>query len=172
MTAHERTDWRDRWPYDRPWLYDDRGPAVGLYWPVVEYHDRTPVALVDYRHREVAGPGLPSPAWQVLGNLYNSKRAPLPAWSAAYDPAGSYRVTTFNLMALWLFGSEVVELDERAYVAKLYEVRSRALPNLTLPTLDPATAENWSGQWMSKRRREYGCYGVDLDLDTPLLCGR
>lgn len=162
--------WRDSLLTVRHKLYGYSCPAPGMYLPMIEYDNSTPVGVVSYVRR---GDALPKGAdafhaYRALGSLHEYDGAQLPFLTAVYDPRNwAMRVFPHNDAArhLVLFSGwrPMVEAD---FVAALYRMRGRKLPDLTpfgvtweeqpwLDTDDVAAVDGWPGQDMSVRRRCY-----------------
>lgn len=119
----ERTGERDQWINDRHREWGFNAPAFDLDFAMVEYSYGEARAVVEYK-RFTAEVTVAHPSHKALAGLYNSRGEQIPAWLAKYWPdTGAFRVHILNPPARKLFGRTCLNLTERQYVARLFEVR-------------------------------------------------
>lgn len=199
MARKQDSGWRDGLLNK---FHDQAGvqsPAAGMKLPMVEYDRGVPVGIVSYLNRSE-----PLPSGDTVMNAYQ-------AFSGLYqDPAGKelpfltvrYDDSNWSFMALGHNEAGRLLIDaqgssgwhsmtERQFVAMLYKMRRRRLPDLASRGIELADAdwliefgetgelppEPWPGQRMSARRRNYEPAGqspmsfrnpcVDIDLAMP-----
>lgn len=122
----ERTGWRDEKlsARHREWGFDC--PAMDIDFLLVEYDQRKPIALVEYKH-EAAKPQRKSDVgYQVVSKLATD--AGLPFFACRYsDCLTSYTVVPINEIAKGIIG-QVDGMSEKEWVHFLYYLRGRHLP--------------------------------------------
>jgi hypothetical protein len=174
MVRRSDSGWRDEMIPSRHRQYGFRTPVAGMMLPMVEYDRGRAVGLVSYmraRHALPLGPDVAS-AYRAFGMLHSSSDGGmLPFLTAAYDPRDwSFKVFPHNEAAKLLTGHTTWHtIPEREFVALLYRMRDKALPDLSaygvvwnehLSSFEQVASvdvpeERWPGEHLSVRRREY-----------------
>lgn len=168
------TGWRDLSLAKRHEEWGYPFPAAGMAFPMIEYDNRVPVAVVSYIRR---GEGLPSGhdvglAYHAFGSLYRNTGENLPFFTVQYDPRNwAYSVFPHNGPARDFLaayeGGPWAEFTEEEFASLLYRLRGRNLPDLSgfgvsfatdpwitsEPSPDFRLREEWPHQAMSRRRR-------------------
>jgi len=200
MARRYDTGWRDGLLTRRHVTWGSPAPAAGMMLPMVEYDRGEPLAVIHYLRRGIelpAGPDV-AVAYRAMGRLRRPTGEALPFFTAVYNPANwSFALLAHNEVgASFLDSMRWVYMTERQFVANLYRLRGRYLPDLepygvtfadaawegAPPLHSPVTkqpSEAWPGQDMSQRRREYepvsqvraGLRNPCLDVDL-LVCSR
>lgn len=122
----ERSGWRDlalsqrhrRWGWDCP--------AVDLDFLFLEYDRGLPVAIIEYKHERAPLQWPQHPTYLAIREL--GTRAQVPVFGVRYaDDFSWWRVSPLNALAKeWI--ETQAEMTERAYVAFLYQIRGRQVP--------------------------------------------
>lgn len=140
----ESTGWRDSWISDkhRSWGYDL--PASDIDFMLLEYDNMKPITLVE--HKTVG-------CWKQFGRetvlrwhapvATLATMAGLPSYLCLYEkqPAAFYVLATNEIAERvpgrnGSFGSEMIPMSERQYVAFLYHLRNRRLPSVLVSELE------------------------------------
>jgi hypothetical protein len=140
----ESTGWRDSWISDkhRSWGYDL--PASDIDFMLLEYDNMKPITLVE--HKTVG-------CWKQFGRetvlrwhapvATLATMAGLPSYLCLYEkhPAAFYVLATNEIAERvpgrnGCFGSEMIPMSERQYVAFLYHLRNRPLPSVLVSELE------------------------------------
>lgn len=174
MARRYDSGWRDarltEWHGDYGFL----APAPGITLPMIEYDRGVPVGIVSYTRRDVDLPsgGPVAKAYGALSNLTAelAVKGVLPFLTAVYDPATwAFQVRAHNAAGAALLPSDGTgwrALTEIEFVAVLYRMRSRHLPDLSKVGVEwlsepwrdeqvPMWNLPWPGADMSARRRDY-----------------
>jgi len=124
MTRQERSGWRDEWisRKHREW-----GSSLGLVdidWLVIEYSEKTPKAIIDYKNSAIKEINLNESIYVVQRKL--GDMAGLPAFIVWYskDPIW-FKILPLNSFAKNYIGRPCFEMTEEEYVAFLFEIRGR-----------------------------------------------
>jgi len=130
----ERTGWRDKGLSERHRLWGWHTPCVDLDFLFLEYDDGKAVALVEYKHENAPQQRAAHPTYQALIDL--GTRASVPVFACRYAGDFSwFRAIPLNSFAKnWL--PERKTLTEKEWVAFLYEIRGRIVPQEVLDNLD------------------------------------
>ena len=195
MARRLDTGWRDGMLSVRHAHWDHEAPVVGMKFPMVEYDRGNPLAVISYQRR---GEQLPtgrdvSAAYLAFGRLQRKTGEQLPFFTVQYDVRNwSYRVFGHNDAArAFLDSSGWTKMDEQQFMANLYRLRSRHMPDLSAYGVVPATGswmddetdagmqvtEVWPHQLMSTRRRNFEPVGQTrmtwrnpcLDIDLAVV---
>lgn len=127
--APERNGWRDEAISRRHRQYGFNCPAVDLDFVLVEYASGKPKAIVDYKHENATAVDPRHPSFAAIRSLCEWHEPPLPCWIAYYrDQPWRYKVKPLNERAEDLFGHDPAWMTEREYVAMLYLIRFREVP--------------------------------------------
>jgi len=130
----------------RQWGWDT--PSCDLDFVLIEYDSAMPKALAEYKHCSPSGNSKVEENASIRAFRMLAHMAGLPAWVAFYRPwSWSFKVFSLNDAAREIWGAEeYVVLTELEYVAALYRLRGRSLPDFvaarcnqshdTLPGLD------------------------------------
>lgn len=173
MARRFDTGWRDESLTVRhnSWGFD--APAPGMVFPMIEYDRGEPLAVISYLRRGAQLPTGPevAAAYGAFGNLYRETGEQQPFFTVQYDPRNwAYNVFGHNVSArAFLDRDGWVRMTEFQFVKNLYRLRGRIIPDLTplgvdlswdewLPNEPDAlagTGEDWPGQLMSERRRNF-----------------
>lgn len=162
-------------------------PSAGMVLPMVEYDRGRPVAVVNYLRRGDALPYGPaeSAAYAAMGQLRRSDDTVMPFITAQYDPRNwAFRLFGHNDAAHELMGTKPgtwIACTEDHFVRLLYRMRGRKVPRLSSYGIELSTApwlvqegagaaEDWPGQAMSKRRRQYEPEGVGVTFNMLNPC--
>ena len=140
----ESTGWRDSWISDkhRDWGYDL--PATDIDFMLLEYDQMKPITLIE--HKTVG-------CWKQFGKetvlrwhapvATLATMAGLPSYLCLYEkhPAAFYVMATNEIAERvpgrnGCFGSEMIPMSERQYVAFLYHLRNRPLPSVLVSELE------------------------------------
>lgn len=193
------TGWRDGIIPVRHRFYGFEAPAAGMKLPMIEYDRGEPLAVINYLNR---ADGLPrgedvNAAYGAFGRLSDITGVQLPFMTAVYDPrTWAFQVYPHNSAAYSFLdvtpepGKAVMYMTERQFVANLYRLRGRHVPDLEpfgvtfadepWPDIKPGATrdiEQWPGQLMSQRRRNYepaaqvrmGWRNPTLDIDFAVI---
>ena len=135
MSSNERTGWRGQEMSKRHRLYGLDCPAADVDFMLVEYDNKQPKALVEYKH-ELAMPVLASdPNLIAVTNLANL--AGLPIFGVRYASDCSWFVVApLNALAT-AFQPEKRTMSEIQYVELLYRLRGRTVPDNVVEKLAP-----------------------------------
>lgn len=167
-------------------------PVAGMAFPMVEYDQGVPLAVISYirRGEELPTGGWVSAAYSAFSNMYRETGEQLPFFTVQYDPRNwAYRIFGHNVPARDFLGTGGWhKMTEVEFVANLYRLRGRIAPDLspygvvtahdpwieTEPSPDFHLPEVWPHQLMSTRRRCFEPVGqtrltwrnpcVDIDL--------
>jgi hypothetical protein len=136
MSKLERTGWRDQELSERHRLYGPSCCLMDLDCLWIEYDALQERAIIEYKAHHVSSESASTSASAIVVQSVAAKCS-IPAWIAYYNlrcDRWQYRIVPLNQMAVALFGGKHY-LTEAAYVAKLYEVRNRAVPESVLHAL-------------------------------------
>lgn len=184
--------WRDTLLAKRHDYYGFGCPTAGMTLPMIEYDRGEPLAVINYIRRGDPMPKGPDvgAAYEAMGALRRADGCSLPFFTAKYDPFNwamklfphNDAARTFLLDETWR------PMSETEFVSHLYRLRGRKVPDLSpygvawdktpwsqfVRASSVRTAEQWPGQLMSERRRNYEPVGqvraalrnpcVDIDL--------
>lgn len=125
---NERTGWRDDLRLNerhRQWGWDC--PAVDIDKLFIEYDNGNPIAIVEYKHENARQASTKDASIHAIIELGN--RAQLPVFGVRYaNDFAWFRVVPLNETAK-LFQSNRQEMTEHEYVALLYRLRNRTMPD-------------------------------------------
>lgn len=165
--------WRDPLIQVRHRYYGYEAPAAGMKLPMIEYDHGEPLAVISYLERSTVPPygGDVMRAHLALGRLHRATGEQLPFFTAQYDHRNwAFRLFGHNEAArAFLDRTGWVSMTEAGFVNSLYRLRGRYVPNLssfgvefnetewigTHQAPDYGPTETWTGQAMSRRRRNY-----------------
>lgn len=171
MRKHD-TGWRDSMLTVRHAHYGYEAPAPGMKLPMIEYDKGEPLALISYLSRAMTLPTGDdvTRAYHAMSQLHRPTGEQLPFMTAQYDPrTWWFRVFGHNKAAHDFLGTrDWVTMSERQFVANLYRLRGRYVPDLSsfgvnfseAPWIETGPSGDWPREaWpcalMSQRRREY-----------------
>ena len=123
----ERSGWRDQWisQRHRAWGYDC--PCVDIDFLAIEYTQRVPVALVEYKAARPFRIDTEAANYQALINASAGMNVPLLV--VFYSPRYAwFYVQPLNYQAQRWFGRGQW-LSEREYVGELYALRGLSVPS-------------------------------------------
>ena len=131
----EQLGWRDARISQRHRLWGVC-PATDLDFPLLEYSNSRPVALIEYKHRSFRM-DLEHPSLLALGTLASNSR--IPAWIAEYDPDDwTVKLHPLNSEA-WDYMEAHTRtfrrLSEEQFVGVLHDLRGVAVPQSVLERL-------------------------------------
>lgn len=165
--------WRDAALTEWHTAYGYHAPASGMILPMIEYDRGEPLALISYipRHEPLPSGEDVVASYAAFSMLHRPTGEQLPFFTVMYDNrTWAFRLYGHNTSAREFLGVESqrwVSWTEREFVANLYRLRGRYMPDLapygvtfndaTWLTADPIVVldEAWPGQSMSQRRRNY-----------------
>jgi len=132
----ERTGWRDLALSERHRRWGMDCPMVDVDFLAVEYDRGLPKAIVEYKEAHAQKQWSLHPSFKALQIL--GTRANLPVFAVRYASDFScFRVTALNAAAK-AHVPRATDFSEYGYVALLYRVRGRAMPDgLPLQTAEP-----------------------------------
>lgn len=170
----ERTNWRDS---NLEGVHNQYGYELAcdnVEFLMAEYDMSTPVAVIDYR---LKGRLTSGPSDAVL-MLCSNREMIIPYFICEYEVI-NYRLSNIVCFPCNVPAESIVDknemLTEKEFVKRLYRIREkivkgRAEQGITIAeslsnTLSDST-ENWPGQILSNRHRDYGwdCPVVDIDF--------
>ena len=135
----EQLGWRDARISQRHRLWGVC-PATDLDFPLLEYSNSRPVALIEYKHRSFRA-DLNHPSLLALGTLASNSR--IPAWVVEYDPdTWKFKLHDLNAEALDYMEAHKEtfrRLSEEQFVAVLHELRGMPVPQDVLERLRVGT---------------------------------
>ena len=170
----ERTDWRDSRLDKIHNLFGYDCPCDNVEFLMIEYDQGTPVALVDYR---LKGRNNSGPSKSVL-ELCKRRKEEIPFLVTYYEISNrqmkNIDVVCCNDSALKTIGNKK-GISEKDYIKLMYSIREKIVPGRTeqgielADALNPtihSTEENWDGEVLSHRHRDWGwdCPVVDIDF--------
>lgn len=125
----ERTGWRDSGLSQRHRYWGFNCPAVDLDFVMVEYNHGSPVALVEYKHKNAAQLDTSHPTYKALVALADGySKGPLPCFIARYDPeVWTFSVIPLNETCRKIYGCGNMTMSERLFVRSLYMMRKSVL---------------------------------------------
>lgn len=123
----ERTHWRDEALSERHRLWGYDCPAVDVDFLLVEYDRKEPCAIVDYKHEKLS-------EWHrnasstAISRL--ATKAGIPAFVCAYadDFSWLWPIPLNELAEHWISEQNGERLSEQEWVALLYQMRERTIP--------------------------------------------
>ena len=130
----ERTGWRDLELSLRHRKWGRDCPALDIDFLVIEYDTGRARGIVEYKHEKAETKSPIHPSYQAIVDL--GKRADLPVFTVRY--AGDFSwwwVTPLNAKAEALV-PQARHLSEAEWVALLYRIRGRAMPESLLERMD------------------------------------
>lgn len=136
LVKGERTGWRDGHLSDRHRKWGLGVPAVDLDFLLIEYDRGTPSAIIEYK-LEFAQEQYPThPSYLALSKL--GDRAGLPVYVVRYAQNFAWwRVIPLNAVAKRAL-PERVEVNEKAFVTWLYQIRGLKVPEEIFQWLETA----------------------------------
>jgi hypothetical protein len=131
IVKEERNHWRDlelslrhkQWGFDCP--------AIDLDFILVEFDNYIPIALIEYKHNDCNNIIIrTNPGFQVLKNLANMAKLPLPAFFCKYKNDYSFSIMPLNITAIEILPKDKdgIWLSEKQYVDFLYSLRKKETP--------------------------------------------
>jgi len=127
VSVDERSGWRDLGLSIRHRLWGHDCPIVDIDFLVVEYDEKKPIALVEYKHEHAKNPNFDDANYTTLKTL--GDWAGLPVFNARYaDDYSWFKLTPLNAMAEARLPPEHRMMTERQYVDFLYWLRGRLIP--------------------------------------------
>ena len=100
-------------------------PCVDLDFVVLEYSQRKPAALVEYKHVNSRHAEEATASIEAMIDLANGYRDPLPFMIVTYNPEGwMFRVKPMNDAARSIYDDPML-LSEERYVKSLHYLRSK-----------------------------------------------
>jgi len=170
----ERTDWRDSKLDKIHNLFGYECPCENVEFLMIEYDQGTPVALVDYR---LKGRVNSEPSKSVI-ELCKNRNFEIPFIVVNYEILNKQMtnidILCCNSSAINVIGNKT-GITEKDYVKIMYSIREKIVPGRTqqgvalansLSNTLPDATENWEGEILSHRHRDWGwdCPVVDIDF--------
>lgn len=130
---NERTAWRDEWISQRHRLWGADCPAADIDFLAVEYDLAVPVAIVDYKAFQPRDLDLKGASFKALSWL--ADMAGIPFMIVFYNAKTAvFTVQPVNGAAKRRYRPNQV-MSEQEYVASLYTLRKRSIPQALLARL-------------------------------------
>ena len=171
----ERTDWRDSKLGYIHKEYNFECPCDNVEFLMLEYDQSTPVALVDYRLQGRLKAGCSKAVTYICKN----REKELPYLICEYKISDQKTIEYVNMIpcnssAVEKFGQQR-KMSEKEFVKLLYKCREHIVSGRTRQGIELAESlspelrsvkENWEGEILSHRHRDWGwdCPVVDLDF--------
>lgn len=133
----EQYNWRDQWISERHRAFGWDAPMLDLDFPALEYDSGTPVALIEYKHKNAAVK-LWHPSFKAMRLLADNSK--IPFFIVIYSPEHfAYYVVGMNSYARQVpYCAEPRWFNERNFVRMLYFLRRKVCSDEILNKLSSA----------------------------------
>ena len=136
----ERQGWRDEALSRRHRAWGTHAPMTDLDFVVVEYANRKPAALIEYKHENGFLVCAGNANMDVLIDLGTNHTPPLPVFVVRYtDALNEFEVRSMNRWARAWLDDDVCSLNEMQYVELLYAMRRYEMPAVIRDEIEQRT---------------------------------